>query len=68
MSSDGIKWQPIEGLSRRKRKEKELLEVWRVEGEGENEKVQTVGCVEHMRQRNYAEQRELKSLSYFGIL
>lgn len=47
MSSDGIKWQPIEGLARRKRKEKEVLEVWRVEGEGENEKVQTVGCVEH---------------------
>ena len=42
MSSDGIKWQPIEGLARRKRKEKEVLEVWRVEGEGENEKVQTV--------------------------
>lgn len=31
------------------------------------EKTQTAGCAEHMKQRNYAEQRELKSLSYFGI-
>lgn len=41
--------------------------VWRVEGEGENEKVQITGSVEQAKQRNYAEQRELKSLSNFGI-
>lgn len=29
--------------------------------------MQTAGCAEHMKQRNYAEQRELKSLSYLGI-
>ena len=38
-----------------------------VKGKIEKAKTQTAGCVEHMRQRNYAEQRELKSLSYFGI-
>lgn len=55
MSSDGIKWQSVEGEVRMKIK---------IIGK---EKTQTAGCAEHMKQRNYAEQRELKSLSYFGI-
>lgn len=29
--------------------------------------MQTAGCTEPMKQRNYAEQRELKFLSYLGI-
>jgi hypothetical protein len=41
--------------------------VREVKGKIEKAKTQTAGCAEHMKQRNYAEQRELKSLSYFGI-
>lgn len=41
--------------------------VREVKGKIEKAKTQTAGCAEHMKQRNYAEQRELKSLSYLGI-
>ncbi|EJX01649.1 hypothetical protein EVA_10274 [gut metagenome] len=38
-----------------------------MKGKMEKAKTQTAGCAEPMKQRNYAEQRELKSLSYLGI-
>ena len=66
MSSDGIRWQSIDGLARRK-EELEVQCVREVKGKIEKAKTQTAGCAEHMKQRNYAEQRELKSLSYLGI-
>lgn len=56
MSSDGIKWQPIDGLARRKRGIGSIM-CERGEGEIEKAKTQTAGCAEHMKQRNYAEQR-----------